>query len=99
MEAVVPANGGFLESNAAEQPELGQGGDPVIQADLLNDPAVPEPEDGHAGEMHLPARVGRQAAGEEVLEGRAGVGAAAFPLADDVVALGEIGRASCRERV
>src|SRR4029077_6804522 len=51
-------------------------------------------EDGDAGEVHLPARVGGQAAGEEILEGRAGMGAATFPLADDVVALGyEVGRA------
>ena len=31
----------------------------------------------------------RQAAGEEVFEGRTRVGAAALPLADDVVALGD----------
>src|SRR5262249_42646849 len=94
LEAAAPASGGFLGSGGAEQPKLRQGGDPVVQADLLDDLAVLELEDGDAGEVHLPARVRGQAAGEEVLEGRAGVGAAAFPLADDVVALGEeLGRA------
>ena len=65
---------------------------PVIQADFLDDPAVLELEGSDAGEVHLPARVGGQAASEKVLEGWAG--AAAFPLADNVVALGdEISRA------
>ena len=74
--------------------QLGQRGDPVIETDFLDYLAVPELEDGDAGEVHLPARVGGQAAGEEILEGRAGMGAATFPLADDVVALGdEVGRA------
>src|SRR5262249_38834349 len=85
-EAAVVADGGLLASlgsNAAEQSELRQGGDPVIAADLLDDLAVPELEDGHAGEVHLPAGLGRQAAGEEVLEGGPGVGPAALPLADD----------------
>ena len=82
------------KSNDVEQPKLGQRGDPVIETDFLDYLAVPELEDGDAGEVHLPARVGGQAAGEEVPEGRTGMGAAAFPLADDVVPLGdEVGRA------
>src|SRR5262249_50739158 len=92
--AAVPTNGGSPGSGGVEQPELGQGGNAVVQADLLDDLAVLELEDGHAGEVHLPARVGGQAAGQEVLEGRTGVGPAALPLPDDIVALGdEVGRA------
>ena len=49
-----------------EQPKLGQRGDPVIEADFLDYLAVLELEDGDAGEVHLPAGVGGQAAGEEV---------------------------------
>src|ERR1700737_2735311 len=82
------------KSNDAEQPKLGQRGDPVIETNLLDYLAVLELEDGDAGEVHLPARVGGKAAGEEILEGGPGGGAAALPLADDVVALGdEVGRA------
>ena len=50
---------------------------------------------GRAGEAHLAAGRRRQRADEEVVEGRAGVRAAAFPPADDIVALGdEVGRAA-----
>jgi hypothetical protein len=42
-----------------------------------------------AGEVHLSAGRGRQAADEEVVEGRTRMRAAAFPLADDIVALGD----------
>ena len=76
-----------------EHPELGQGGDPVIETDLLDDLAVRELKDGNAGEVHLAARVAGHVAGEEVHERCTRVGAAALPLADDVVALGdEVGR-------
>src|SRR4051794_581813 len=81
-------------SGGAEQPQLGQGGDPVIQVDLLDDPAALEFEDGDASEVHLPARVGGQAASKKVREGRTSVSATTLPLADDIVAFGdEIGRA------
>ena len=47
------------------------------------------------GEPHLAAGRGRQRADEEIAESRAGVRAAALPLADHVVALGdEVGRAA-----
>src|SRR5215469_14533961 len=83
-----------MGSNGAEQPELRQGGDSVIQADLLDDLAVLEFEDGDAGEVHLPARVGGEAASKEVLESGTGVAAAALPLADNVIAFSdEVGRA------
>src|ERR1700730_16314060 len=87
--AAVLASGGFPGLSLAKQPELGQGGHAVIKPDFLDDFAVLELKDGGAGGVHLPAGVGRQAANEEVVEGRAGVGAAAFPLADDVVAFGD----------
>src|SRR5580704_10579386 len=68
-EAAVLPNGGFLPSNLAEQLELRQGGHAIIEADLLDDFAALNLEDGGAGEMHFPACVGRQAADEEVGEG------------------------------
>ena len=39
--------------------------------------------------MHLPAGRGGQRADEEVAERRAGVRAAALPLADDIIAFGD----------
>ena len=52
-EAAALMNGGFPGSDGMEQPELGQGGHPVIQADLLDDLAVLELQDGRTGELHL----------------------------------------------
>src|SRR5215475_7876937 len=84
----------LAKSNDAEKAELGEGGDPIIQTDLLDDLAVLELQDGDPGEVHLPARVGGEATGKEIVEGRAGVGSAAFPLTDDAIAVGkEVGRA------
>ena len=68
QEAAVPVNGGFLASNGAEQPKLGQGGNSIIETNLLEDLAILELEDGGAREVHLPARIGGQAANKEVLE-------------------------------
>ena len=61
-------NGGVPALNGAEQAQLGQGGNSVIKADLLEDLAILDLEDGGAREVHLPARVGGQAANQEVLE-------------------------------
>jgi len=61
---------------------------------ILHDPAVDHLQHGGAGEVHPAAGRGRQAAGQEVAEGRPGMGAAALPLADDLIALGDqVGRA------
>src|ERR1700722_17430427 len=94
-EATVLTNGDLLlASGCPEQAELGRGSDPIVQADLLDDLAVLELENGRASEVHLPARIRGQASGEKVLERRAGVCATALPLPDDVIAFGdEIGRA------
>src|SRR5579872_985640 len=89
MEAAVRANSGFLRSNGAEKPELSKGRHSIIETDLLDDLAVLEFEDRNAGEAHFPARVGGQGTGKKVLESRTGVRAAAFPLTDDIVALGD----------
>src|SRR6266849_10218622 len=74
---------------SADQAELGQCGDPVVEAALLGDQPVLDLEDGDAAEAHRLACAGRQAAHRHVLERAAGLGAAADPLADDVVALGD----------
>src|SRR5260370_39986612 len=74
---------------SADQAELGQRGDPVVEADLLADQTVLDLEDGDAAEAHRLARAGRQAAHRHVLERAAGLGAAPDPLADDGAALGD----------
>ena len=69
---------------------MAQDGNTVVEADFLGDEAVLDLEDRGAGEAHGFAGVeGGQAAEREVGHGRAGVGAAADPLADDVVAFGD----------
>jgi len=74
-------SGGLLE-----EAELGERRDAVVETDLLEDLAVLETQNGRPGKVHLTAGRGRQRAHKEVLESRAGVRAAAFPLADDVIA-------------
>src|SRR5258708_27388754 len=70
----------------ADETELLQGGDPIVQADFLKDFSVLEFQDGRAGECHLATGIGRQRAHQEVAECGSGMGAAAFPAADDVIA-------------
>src|ERR1700756_673364 len=79
---------GFTDARSRhlEQAKLGECRDAVVEADLLDDLSVPQSQDRGAGEGHLPASRRGQRADQEVLESRAGVRAAAFPLADDVVA-------------
>src|SRR6266436_146355 len=80
---------GCLRSNGLDEAELGERRDAIVETDLLDDLAVLETQDGGAGEVHFPAGRGRQRADQKVAEGRAGVRAAAFPLADDIVAFGD----------
>ena len=77
--AAAPTNGGFfsLAQTARSSPSWVRA-DPVIQTDLLDDLAVLEFEDGDAGEVHLPARVGGQATSKKVSEGRTSMSAAAL---------------------
>src|SRR5690348_18073721 len=76
-------------SGRADESELAQGGDAVVEADFLGDEAVLDLQDGGAGEPHRLAGVSRQRADRHVVERVPGVGAAALPLADHVVALGD----------
>ena len=78
-----------MQLGSLQDAELGQARDAVIEADFLDDLAVLEAQHRGAGEVHLPAGLCGQRTDEEVTESRPGVGAAAFPLADDVVALGD----------
>src|ERR1700730_10009146 len=78
-----------LRSGGLEQPELGQRSPPLVEADLLDDLAVDHLQYRGAGEAHLAAGRSRQAADQKVLEGRTRMRAAAFPLSDDIVALGD----------
>src|SRR5579863_6952725 len=81
-------------SGSFEDAELGQRGDTVVETDLLGDLAVLDPEHRGAGEVRLAARPRRQRAGEKIAKRRPGMRAAAFPAADDIIALGdEIGSA------
>jgi len=47
---------------------------------------IPEFQHGRAGEFHFATGVGRQRSDEEIAERRPGMGSAAFPSADDVIA-------------
>src|SRR5258708_40176503 len=80
---------GRLRSNGLDQAELGERSDAVVETDFLDDLAVLETQYRRAAEVHLPAGLGRQRADEEVVEGWPGVGAAAFPLADDIITFGD----------
>ena len=77
---VVPASG------PGDEAELAERGHAVVQADLLGDEAVLDLQHRGAGEPHRPAGAGRQRPVGHVVERVAGLGAAAFPLADHVVA-------------
>src|SRR3954452_13735870 len=72
-----------------DEVELLEDRDAIVEAELLGDHAVDDLDHGGTGELHPPARVRRQRADGEVVERGAGVGAAALPLPDDVVALGD----------
>src|SRR3978361_1105647 len=78
-------NSGLVALSGAEDAQLGQGGHSIIKTDLLEDLAILYFEDGGACEAHLPARICRQGATQEVLERRAGMSSAAPPLADDII--------------
>ena len=81
---------GCLRSTGLEEAELGKCRDAIIETDLLDNFAVLETQDSGASEVHLPTGRGRQRAdAKEIAEGRAGVRAAACPLADDIVAFGD----------
>src|ERR1700756_320799 len=79
----------FRSGRRLKHPELGQCGDAVIETDLLDNLAVHDLEHRSAREVHLAARRSRKAADQEIAERRAGVGATALPLTDDIVALGD----------
>src|SRR5262249_42710388 len=72
-----------------DEAELPQDRDAVVEADFLGDKAILDLEDGGAGKAHRLAGGGWQRADRHVVERVAGMCAAAFPLADDVVALGD----------
>ena len=69
--------------------QLRQRRDAIIKTDFLGDPAAFETENSRAGETHLPARRGAQRSCKKAVEGDAAVCAAAFPLADDIVAFSD----------
>src|ERR1700722_11170541 len=87
------AGAGARSGGGLEQAELSQRGHAVVNADLLRDLAVDDLQHRRAGEAHLAAGRRGKAPDQKVIEGRTGVGSAAFPLADHSVALGDqIGR-------
>jgi hypothetical protein len=70
----------------ADEAELLQGRDPIVEADFLKDSSILEFQHGRAGEFHLAARVSRQRSHQEVAERGPRMGSPAFPSADDVIA-------------
>src|SRR3984893_18006758 len=73
-------SGGFQEA------ELRERGNAVVKADLLQDFAVLDLENGCTSKVHFAARRGWQRSDEEIPECRPGMGTAPFPLPDDIVA-------------
>src|ERR1700737_3597632 len=73
-------SGGFQEA------ELRERGNAVVKADLLQDFAVLDLENGCTSKVHFAARRCWQRSDEEIPECRPGMGAAPFPLPDDIVA-------------
>jgi hypothetical protein len=71
-----------FRSGGLDQPKLGQRGHAVVEADLLSDLAVEHFQHRGAGEVHFAAGRGRETADQKVVEGRACMGTAAFPLTD-----------------
>src|SRR6266550_8719008 len=69
----------------ADETELLQGGDAVVEADFLDDFSVLELQHGDASEFHLAAGISRQGSHQEVAECGSRMRSAAFPAADDVV--------------
>src|ERR1700681_4287237 len=76
-------------SRLRNQSKLLEHGDAIVQTQLFGKQAVLNFEDGDAGEVDLLARVGRQRADRNVVESRAGMRAATFPLSDHIVTLTE----------
>src|SRR4030081_3357885 len=72
---------------SAHKAELLQSSDPIVEADFLHDFFVPKLQYRRSRELHLPAGIGRQRSHQEVAECGSGVRSAAFPTADNVVAL------------
>ena len=80
-------SGELLRSGGFDQPKLGQRGHAVVEADLLHDLAVDHLQHRGAGEVHPAAGRSRETADQKIVERRAPMGATAFPLTDDVVAV------------
>src|SRR6185295_3212974 len=74
---------------AFDQSELHQGSYPIVQTDLLRDPAFFDSKYGRAGEPHLSAGRSRQRSRQEVTESRTRMRTATFPAADHIVAFGD----------
>src|SRR5262249_35424437 len=80
---------GLLGSGGLDQPKLGQRGHAIVETDLLDDLTLDHLQHRGAGEVHLPAGRSGKAADQEVVERWTRMGAPAFPLTDDIVALGD----------
>jgi hypothetical protein len=64
--------------DSLDESKLLEGGHTIIEADLFYDLAVLEPQHGRAGEMHPPARRGRQRSKQKITERRPRVPSAAW---------------------
>jgi hypothetical protein len=74
--------------SCTQDAELLQRGCAIVQADFLGDLAILQAKHCRSREPHFPARGRRKGADKKVAEGGAGVRAASFPAADDIVILG-----------
>src|SRR5664280_1459225 len=67
--------------------DLKHGAQRILLPQLLGNPPLLQPKHGCPRELHLAARGGMDRTHAEVAEGRARMGATAFPSAHDVVAV------------
>ena len=79
----------LARSDCLDQSKLAQRGHSVIESDFLNNLAIDHLQHRCASEVHLSTGCSREAADQEVIEGRTRMGATTFPLTDDIVALGD----------
>src|SRR5690242_11539783 len=78
-----------MRSDRADEAELLECAHSIVQADLLGDLAIFDPQHGRSRKAHRAAGRRRQRSDEEVAEGRPRMRAATFPATHHVVALGD----------
>src|SRR5262245_54886613 len=80
---------GSLRLSCSQDAELLQRGCSIVQPDLLGDLTILHTKHGGSRESHFSAGGRRKRADDKVAESGAGMRAASFPAADDIIAFGD----------